>query len=157
MAGSLLSRSLNLLFGALNRVVPWHRLPRLLAIFNIYAFLLRLRERNLYDTEDGTPTDEPLPDPRHRTARTLDGSFNDLKHPTRGKVGTRFARNVPLEHAYPKAEPALLTPNPRTVSRCLMTRDTFVPATTLNLLAAAWIQFQVHDWFNHGDNEEENP
>src|SRR5262249_33109770 len=25
----------------------------------------------------------------------------------------------------------------------------FTPATTLNLLAAAWIQFQNHGWFNH--------
>src|SRR4030095_14576474 len=23
------------------------------------------------------------------------------------------------------------------------------PATSMNLLAAAWIQFQVHDWVNH--------
>jgi hypothetical protein len=28
--------------------------------------------------------------------------------------------------------------------------DDFKPATILNLLAAAWIQFQTHDWFNHG-------
>ena len=27
-----------------------------------------------------------------------------------------------------------------------------MPATTLNVLAAAWIQFQNHDWFSHGDN-----
>lgn len=30
-----------------------------------------------------------------------------------------------------------------------MTRKEFIPATTLNLLAAAWIQFQTHDWFVH--------
>ena len=30
-----------------------------------------------------------------------------------------------------------------------MTRDTFIPAKSLNVLAAAWIQFQVHDWVNH--------
>jgi hypothetical protein len=28
--------------------------------------------------------------------------------------------------------------------------DDFKPASILNLLAAAWIQFQTHDWFNHG-------
>jgi hypothetical protein len=32
-----------------------------------------------------------------------------------------------------------------------MARDTFRPARTLNLLAAAWIQFQTHDWFSHGE------
>jgi hypothetical protein len=30
-----------------------------------------------------------------------------------------------------------------------MTRHAFQPATILNLLAAAWIQFMVHDWFVH--------
>jgi hypothetical protein len=28
--------------------------------------------------------------------------------------------------------------------------DVFQPAGILNLLAAAWIQFQTHNWFNHG-------
>jgi hypothetical protein len=32
-----------------------------------------------------------------------------------------------------------------------MARDAFIPARTLNLLAAAWIQFQTHDWFSHGE------
>ena len=30
-----------------------------------------------------------------------------------------------------------------------MTREQFKPATILNLLAASWIQFMVHDWFVH--------
>jgi hypothetical protein len=30
-----------------------------------------------------------------------------------------------------------------------MLRDSFRPATTLNVLAAAWIQFNVHDWARH--------
>lgn len=28
---------------------------------------------------------------------------------------------------------------------------------TLNLLAAAWIQFMVRDWFSHGTSPKENP
>ena len=43
-----------------------------------------------------------------------------------------------------------MTPNPRVVSRELLTRDSFVPATSLNMLAAAWIQFMTRDWFSHG-------
>jgi hypothetical protein len=40
------------------------------------------------------------------------------------------------------------------VSRALLTRKgEFAPACTLNVLASAWIQFQVHDWFHHGDAE----
>ena len=72
-----------------------------------------------------------------------------------GSLGSRFGRNVPLEHTVREKDP--LEPNPRLVSRELLTRKEFIPATTLNLLAGAWIQFEVHDWFSHGKNETENP
>ena len=74
-----------------------------------------------------------------------------------GSIGSRFGRNVPLDKTYPEPLPQLLEPNPRVVSRELLTRDTFVPATTLNLLAGAWIQFEVHDWLSHGDNQPDGP
>ena len=45
-----------------------------------------------------------------------------------------------------------MTPNPREVSTQLLNRDEFKPATTLNVLAACWIQFENHDWFSHGEN-----
>ena len=80
----------------------------------------------------------------------IDGTFNDLENPLMGSTGTRFGRNFPLKHTYPETEPRLLTPNARTVSLDLHTREEFVPATTLNVLAAAWLQFEVHDWFSHG-------
>ena len=44
-----------------------------------------------------------------------------------GSAGARFGRNVPLELTYPEPEPAILEPNPRTVSRELLTRDTVRP------------------------------
>jgi len=72
-----------------------------------------------------------------------------------GSLGSRFGRNVPLEYTVRETDP--LAPNPRLVSRELLTRKEFIPATTLNLLAGAWIQFEVHDWFSHGKNEAENP
>ena len=43
------------------------------------------------------------------------------------------------------------------VSRELLTRDEFIPATIVNVLAAAWLQFEVHDWFSHGKDEPERP
>ena len=66
-----------------------------------------------------------------------------------GMAGSRFGRNVALDRAAPEPMPGLMEPNPHTISRTLMRRDTFTPATSLNLLAAAWIQFMVHDWFVH--------
>jgi hypothetical protein len=74
-----------------------------------------------------------------------------------GSVGTRFGRNVPLEAAYPEPEAELLEPNPRLVSRELLTRHVFIPATTLNVLAAAWLQFEVHDWFSHETDKHTEP
>lgn len=140
--------------------IPWHRLPTPFALLKLARFRDQLRKRNLHDTSqlpDQNRLREPQPnaDGRHLTTRTADGSFNDLNEPKMGMAGTRFGRNVPLKEVYPD-EKNLLTPNPRLLSRKLMTREEFVPATTLNVLAAAWIQFQNHDWFSHGDNQPNN-
>ena len=118
----------------------------------------RLRRRNLFDTGLAQPSAELLEKAaEHASRRTLDGSCNDLDNPLMGSVGTRFGRNVPRERSFPEPEHSILEPNPRLISRELLTRERFVPATTLNVLAAAWLQFEVHDWFSHGKNEEQDP
>ncbi len=135
----------------------WHQLLTPLSLVKLLQFRNRLRENNLHDTAEikpnnNLPKPEPSLDGRHLNARTDDGSFNDLEHPEMGMAGTRFGRNVSLRDAFPDG-PSILEPNPRTISRQLMTRDEFRPATILNVLAAAWIQFENHDWFSHGDNQ----
>ena len=87
-------------------------------------------------------------DPRVLTSRTPDITYNDLADPHMGSVDARFGRNVPLERAVPQLH-RLLDPNPRVISRVLLARDTFKPASTLNVLAGAWIQFMTHGWFDH--------
>ncbi len=141
---------------AIDRRIGWDKLPLPLAMLVLIGLRSVLRKKNLYDTGRG-PLDVPDVNahPRHLTARTLDGTFNNLEDPLMGSLGSRFARNVPLEYTVREKDP--LEPNPRVVSRELLTRKEFIPATTLNLLAGAWIQFEVHDWFSHGKNEEENP
>ena len=109
------------------------------------------------------------------TQREEDGQYNDLSKPTMGNAsdnpndplnnseftlsnpGARFGRNIPLSEVVPTRDAGLLEPSPRLVSNRLLARairadgtDDFKPAGILNLLAAAWIQFQTHDWFNHG-------
>lgn len=128
---------------------PWYKLPRLLAMPRLIQIRDELRARNLYDTEEPSMavTDGRV-DASLREGRTIDGSFNDLKGPHMGAAGRRFGRNVPLAEAFPDT-PNLMKPSPRVVSRELMTRQAFQPATILNLLAASWIQFMVHDWFVH--------
>ena len=157
MIRSLFSRVFADVTEALDRRYRWHRLPVPLGLLTLVGLRIRLRESNLYDTST-TPADRPPQEGnRHLTARTVDGTFNDLENPTMGSAGTRFGRNVPIELTYPENEWALLRPNPRTVSRELLTRHEFQPATTLNLLAAAWLQFMIRDWFSHGKSEKENP
>ncbi|MFE0137189.1 peroxidase family protein [Streptomyces sp. NPDC059037] len=137
-------------FRVLNRYVPWYRLPLEPGLLNLVFLRKALRRFNLIDTDvhEAPPKAVPVPAPvdeRWRTARSYDGTYNDLSAPSMGAVGAAFGRNLK-----PDYRPDLFdTPNPVTVSRELLQRDTFVPATTLNILAAAWIQFQVHDWVNH--------
>jgi hypothetical protein len=137
----------------------WTRLPAFLALPILSVIRRRQRRENLHDTStveaSGFPQ-LPAPTPRQQRARTIDGAYNDLSTPAMGAAGTRFGRNVPLTEAIPDSGPTLLTPSPRTVSLELLTRDRFKPATSLNVLAAAWIQFQLHDWVSHGHNDPDN-
>jgi hypothetical protein len=114
-------------------------------------------------------------EPRYLCEREEDGQYNDLSKPTMGNAsfnpndpidgadftlsnpGARFGRNIPLSEVDPTRDGDILDPSPRLVSNRLLGRqkkvdgtDDFKPATILNLLAAAWIQFQTHNWFNHG-------
>jgi heme peroxidase/catalase len=138
-------------FSVLNRYVEWHRLSLRLSLLNLDAFRHVLRQRNLIDTEIGEAPPKVRPVPAApipeevRMARTHDGSFNDLSAPKMGAVGSTFGRNMKPDH-----KPELFdAPNAHTVAQQLLHRKTFIPARSLNILAAAWIQFQVHDWVNH--------
>ena len=146
MSGSLFSQLFARATEVLDRTFRWHKLPLPLGLLTLVGLRMRLRERNLYDTSSASLVKVPPPENgRHLTARTADGAFNDLENPAMGSSETRFGRNVPVELTYPDNDWALLKPSPRKVSRELMTRHEFQPATTLNLLAAAWLQFMIRD------------
>jgi hypothetical protein len=139
------------MFAVVNRYVPWHRLPVPLGLLNLEAFRYVLRARNLFDTQfrEAPPQARPVPPtpPREqvRVTRTCDGTSNDLSAPAMGSVGSAFGRNL-----RPDYRPDLFDePSPVVVSQQLLHREQFLPARSLNLLAAAWIQFQVHDWVDH--------
>jgi Animal haem peroxidase len=152
---SLLTR----LTGWATRTSRWARLPTPLALATMIGYRNRLRRENLYDTESPTTRNRPVPAPErglHLTARTADGTYNDLENPRMGSAGTRFGRNVPTDRTFPDYD-RLMQPSPRTVSRELLTRENFVSATALNILAAAWIQFMIRDWVSHGKSPKENP
>ena len=138
----------------------WSRFPASLGAMVLLGLRTRLRMKNLHDTSSVPSVRHRVPivkGDRYLTTRTVEGTFNDLRVPAMGSAGSRFGRNVPLEFTQQQPEELLMRPNPRTVSRELLTRHDFIPASSLNLLAAAWLQFMVHDWLSHGKNQRHNP
>jgi hypothetical protein len=137
----------------------WPRLPKYLGLANLVGVRNVLRQHNLHDTSrqpSVNGVEAPEWDEKFATQRTVDGSWNDLANPTMGMAGTRFGRNVAVEHTWPDTA-NLLEPNPRTVSRRLMTREQLIPATAGNALIAAWLQFMIRDWFKHGPSPTDDP
>jgi hypothetical protein len=157
MAAGFFEAIVDAAFRRINRTRIWHSLPFPLAVINLIALRSDLRWQNLFDTET-SPADPEVPagfDIRH--CRTADGAHNDLSKPWMGMAKTRFGRNAPLPLTSGEQPPDLFTPNPRLISRELLARRDFVPATSVNVLLAAWLQFMVHDWLSHGLNDQNSP
>jgi hypothetical protein len=157
MSESALRRTFAKLAVAVDRRRRWEQFPTPVSLALLMGIRDSLREHNLYDTNDAAsrPQLDPQPAPRWLTARTVDGSYNDLSAPAMGAARSRFGRNVPSRRTRPEVGARLLTPNPRVVSTALLARGPqMIPATTLNVLAAAWLQFQTRDWFSHGTDPE---
>lgn len=161
MAYTFFQRLLVATFKIINAFIPWHKLPKYIGALNLLALRDELREENLYDvypSEDfqGTAKSTPMHDTKFLCARNSDGEFNDVARPRMGCVAMRFGRNVPRKYTAAPDFNTLMTPNPRLISDNLLARTEFKPATIVNMLAAAWIQFQVHDWAQHFNSTTEN-
>lgn len=132
-----------------NERKQWHEYPDLVAAVKLVELRNQLRAENLHDTEEpALEASAAVPPGDVRNVRTSDGTYNDVGCPRMGSAGMRFGRNVPLGETFPDMA-NLMTPSPRRVSLELLTRTSFQPARILNVIAAAWIQFMVHDWFAH--------
>jgi hypothetical protein len=140
-----------------NRFRVWYRLPFMLAMPTILGHRVNMRERNLYGTERDPSLLKPLGGSNPRDQREADGSYNDLGCPWMGMANARFGRNVPVGDTYGEQPPDLYEPNPRTVSRDLLARRSFVPVPHLNVLVPSWLQFMVHDWLSHGGGDTATP
>jgi len=131
----LFSRLFVWVTGVLDRTFGWHKLSIPLGIVTLIGLRKKLRARNLHDTwlvprEVAERVEEHVKKPpkggRYLTARTADGTFNDLENPAMGSAGMPFGRNAPLEHTHPENNWEIENgPNPRKVSRELLTRDTY--------------------------------
>jgi hypothetical protein len=142
---------------AVDHKVGWDKLPLPGGLAVLIGVRNILRQKNLHDPSTVVPVvggpEAPPRTPDHLVARSVDGSYNDLDHPTMGMAGARFGRNIPLDSVLPVSTEQLTEPSPRVVARRLMTRTTFLPAESINTLAAAWLQFMIRDWFSHGQGD----
>jgi tetratricopeptide (TPR) repeat protein len=135
----------------------WYRRNFYFGILTLAHMRDKLNERNLVNTYPaGTLTgfqqEGQKPPEGVQYFRTADGSWNNLSNPKEGAAGTRFLLNVQPDAVRPETGETLMTPNPRLISRKLLTRDGPIKEVPfLNLLAAVWIQFETHDWINHGE------
>jgi Animal haem peroxidase len=140
-----------------DRRYGWDRLPLPASLMVLIGLRDELRRNNLHDT-DTLPTGDlpPLgPPPGNVNLRRADGTYNDLDSPRMGMAGARFGRNIPLERIDDTSDAAILDPNPREVSRRLLTRTEFQPAPSINVIVSAWLQFMIKDWFSHGRGDKD--
>lgn len=146
--------------------VTWPALTKFGTLGVMGALLVLSSERdqllnnNMFDLENWSQKNADIVcDARSLVARTEDGTCNILDNPAEGSANVNFGRNVNPNVAYAETvNDTLLTPNPREVSNLIMSRSgEFKPATSLNFIATSWIQFMVHDWFDHGPSTDADP
>jgi hypothetical protein len=142
----------------------WSSEPMTTALAKLATMRGVLEKFNLHDAY--LPGGRPAPvDCTGKTGvRQPDGTCNDTVDTQMGATGVRFGRNIPFFlpnpasptgfAPNPKVYPDtanMMVPDPRVVSRKLFTRGAggTKEVPFLNMLAAAWVQFQVHDWFDH--------
>lgn len=136
----------------------WYRRPFTIALLTLAYMREKLDRDNLKDAYPrgalvGFHPKGTTPPEGVTHFRTADGTWNNLSDPKEGAAGTRFHRNV--ENAVIRAETgeSLLSPNPREISRKLLSRENGMKEIPfLNMLAASWINFENHDWVHHGED-----
>jgi hypothetical protein len=153
---SIFERALIRVFHFIDPIIPWHKFPGYIGLVSLGIMRTELRAKNLYDgyasgAVQGNATEDAMDDPRFKNARNSDGKFNSLEQPLMGCAGMRFGRSFPRKYTEKPTEEMLYNPSPRLVSERFMARKpgTFFAAASLNLLAAAWIQFQTRELVGH--------
>jgi len=137
--------------------LKWWIFGPLIGLLTLANIRCQLLENNLFDTYATGEWPSVVCEPASQDYRTADGSCNDLDLPAMGMAGARMGRNIQPDYSW-QDEDKLLTPNPRVVSKELLTRNEGIKEVPfLNYIATAWIQFMVHDWFEHGNRDHSNP
>ena len=131
MSGAI-DRVLGFFARASSRIAEWHRWPFPLSVAIVIGLRANMRKHNLSDTEVAPSAPQPPGNLDIQSARTVDGTHNDLAKPA-----PDLAAMSQLAESYGEKAPTLYEPNPRLVSTALLARRKFVPVRHLNLLVAA--------------------
>ncbi|XP_038981978.1 alpha-dioxygenase 1-like [Phoenix dactylifera] len=131
----------------LDRLNLWHKLPVLLGLVYLERRRALHDKYNLLNVGkiDGIPFN-----PDDYPYRTMNGEYNDPENNKAGSQLTFFGRNMP------PMEQKLTSPDPVVVATKLLARRTYKDTgKQFNLIAAAWIQFMVHDWIDHLEDTQQ--
>ncbi|XP_042504920.1 alpha-dioxygenase 1-like isoform X2 [Macadamia integrifolia] len=141
---TFLHKLLFLIMHTIDKLGVWHRLPVLLGMTYL-AIRRHLHQQYNLIKVGGTPIGNRsnLVDYPYRTA---DGTYNDPFNDGAGSQGSFFGRNIlPVDQ---KNE--LLRPDPMVVATKLLARRKYIDTgKQINMIAASWVQFMIHDWVDH--------
>lgn len=122
--------------------------------------------RTRFRTADGTcnaPENPGMGAARSRFGRNAAGTCEGVRSVEANELAKFDHQKIYADCRLPETGAKLMSPNPRTVSRVFLTRPTEngkpkmrlatwdgKTRSRLNLLAASWLQFTIHDWLSHG-------
>jgi len=152
------------LFNRRSEYKSWHQSKStLIAVFKLWALRERANRENLDDalsghhfSKEGDHRSMEFSSSRLEVSGNQDNTTPNLGNSKKmGEAGYVFGRNIKYKYLVPESENDVLSdPDPIAVANALLARKEFKPAKTLNVLAAAWIQFQNHEWFRHSLDKE---
>ncbi|KAI5084392.1 hypothetical protein GOP47_0000561 [Adiantum capillus-veneris] len=151
---TLIDKFLFLVIHMVDQHYPWYHLPVFLGL--AYLEVRRgLHQRYSLINVGQAPISIRF-NPSEIPYRTANGEFNDPFNSDAGEQGSFFGRNISPSPNYDnkKAKNSSLNdPHPTLVATKLLARKTLVDnGTQFNMLAAAWIQFMIHDWVDHEED-----
>ncbi|KAF3330145.1 hypothetical protein FCM35_KLT05476 [Carex littledalei] len=129
--------------------LQWHKMPVLIGLLYLNTRRTLLEKYNLLPVGNSNGTQF---NPDNYLYRTGDGKYNDPDNAEAGSQGTFFGRNMdPVDQ-----NNELMSPDPMVVATKLLARREYKDTgKQFNILAAAWIQFMVHDWMDHLEDTQQ--
>eukprot|EP00884_Botryococcus_braunii_P007947 jgi/Botrbrau1/17153/Bobra.0157s0047.1 len=130
--------------------------PLTFGLLYLSAVRQDLVENHIFDTNGPDTLSYRQQCSNDRRFRTYDGHCNAINLPKGNfdkvdvrSMGAKDTRFVFFHKPAPPKTDSLFDPVPFSVAEKMVRRGHQELAPIMNLLAAGWIQFNIHDWFNH--------